>query len=211
MHDRHPAKWHLSAAEHPSAVWGTTPAWRGADGLPPPGDSSKQPPCAPAAEQAAGQQGAGSLNRPWWPQLPGWVRPEAAAAQSHPAAPDPGLLLTRARPRLRPLPGIGERCYAPAAAAADGDACIAFDVFADSKLKREFSRRAPGLPAFRIVTARQGGRGYGAEGFPSLQCLLPFAAASSPVPLRFAVLEGAEPCFFDVQSGAVLNLLGGAT
>jgi len=246
---RHPAQWHLAANDHPAAVWGCSPAWRGADGLlaraasPAVQQQQQQSLSDPRKRQQGSQpqptssstDDARAADRSWWPELPGWVPPPAATAvaavqqqqQQQPAAElclDLGSALRQQHPRLCPLPRIcgsttqlqaATRVAAEGMGASRGGVCIVFDVF--TAPKAAFSRKSPGLPAFRVAMSSSSNSSSSGESeaesgrsFPSPECLLALAADSAPVPLRFAVLEGAEPCFFDVQRGAVLDMLAAA-
>ena len=190
---------------------GSTPPWRRA---------AAGAAAAPDAEAPAAAAAAVAGTRPWWPPSPGWLRCSggggsgpgggAAGAAEVRALPDLGAALRARHPRLRPLRQLGAAGGAAGAeAAAGGSACIVYDVFRPGT-----PRRAPGPPAFRVAMQRHradwpdhAAAAAGGGGPPPLRELLALCAASAPAPLRFAVLEGAEPCFFDLRRGALLDLL----
>jgi hypothetical protein len=138
-----------------------------------------------------------------------------------------GDALRQRLPRLQPLRRIGGNAlHAGGAATAGGGPgqqpsssqgagtnasgysapCIVFDVFSCAT-KAAFSRRAPGLPAFRVAMAQPHAAPEGGDGLPPLPAVLALVAASAPVPVQYAVVEGAEPTFFTLECGSLLNLI----
>ncbi|KAI8467593.1 MAG: hypothetical protein J3K34DRAFT_523581 [Monoraphidium minutum] len=184
-------------------------------------------------QQGAGAARAWWPRAPGW-LLGGGAAVAEGAAPPHAVASDLGAALWRAFPRLRPLPRISSGAGA-AAAAGDtvwrpaGEGCVAFDVFAPNAA---FSRRRPGAPLCAVAmhtapaAARGGGAGTGGAsggsagagcggaedgcgcgGFPPLASLLALWGATAQAPLRFAVLEASEPCFYELQSADLIDVI----
>lgn len=163
--------------------------------------------------QEAATDGAGGAARAWWQCTPDWLGADAPPPVRA-VSPDLGAELRHRYPRLRPLPSIAD-CIGLGDGAGDGEgghvaaaapgAAITFQAF--SRSSGAFSRRAPGAPAFCVAMRCGAGDAVDGDAFPALDTLLRLTAAAGPVPLRFAVLHGTEPCFFDIKRGNLLNLL----
>lgn len=127
---RYPVRWHLTAGEHPSAVWGAAAAWRATNGpmfaataavggqrvcLQPLVHTPQQQQHEQQQPQRGRQQVScatsstrSSSSAAWWPPLPAWLPREAMAAGAramprYPTHPHLGEALRRQHPRLQPF------------------------------------------------------------------------------------------------------------
>ena len=172
-------------------------------------------------QQQQQQQEEQAQQHAWWPPRPPWLPESCDAASGAPRTPvasDLGAALRAKHPRLRPLPRVARGAAAAAAAGAgaaggnessdngySGMCGIAYDVFVP---KPGIARRPPSAPAFRVAMQQRPGSGVGDAAFPSLAALLAMAEAGGVgVPVRLAVVEGGEPCFFEAAPGRLMDLL----
>lgn len=117
------------------------------------------------------------------------------------------------------MPPLAGAAAQSTAAPDRGSACIAFDVYPPNAA---FSRREPGEPLFALALPRPppgsldrpeddgsdwGAFDDGSGGLPCLDELLSLQREAGGLPLRFAVVDGTEPCFFGVSSVDLLNMV----